>query len=124
HIFRFEGGGRVREYPGNYTASIEARREEDEGARTPAPSPVVARRVSVEGREVVKRKLSFKERKELGELEARIASAERRQSEIEAELAAGSSDSNLVLRLYEEREALASRLAADLDRWAELADFA
>jgi ATP-binding cassette subfamily F protein uup len=124
HIFRFEGRGRVREYPGNYTASIGARREEDEGARAATTPQVVARPTSVGGREVSKRKLSFKERKELEELEARIEAAERRQTEIEAELAASSSDSNLVLRLYEEREALASSLAADLDRWAELADFA
>jgi ATP-binding cassette subfamily F protein uup len=124
HIFRFEGRGRVREYPGNYTASIEARREEDEDARATAPSQAVARPARVEGREVVKRKLSFKERKELEELEARIEAAGRRQTEIEAALVASASDSNLVLRLYEEREALASQLAADLDRWAELADFA
>ncbi len=35
HIFRFEGGGRVREYPGNYSAFLEARRKE-EGDAAPA----------------------------------------------------------------------------------------
>ena len=126
HLFRFEGGGRVREYPGNYTAFEEGRRgmEEDESAPAPTRPKADGRPANVEGVPAARRKLSFKERRELGELEARIAAAERRQSEIEAELSANSSDSHLVLRLYEEREALAARLAADLDRWAELAELA
>jgi ATP-binding cassette subfamily F protein uup len=124
HLFRFEGGGRVREYPGNYTAFVEARRVEDEGAASPAPLKTVAKPASVERSDGVKRKLSFKERKELEELEERIEATERRQAEIEAGLIASASDSNLVLRLYEEREMLATQLAADLDRWAELAELA
>jgi ABC transport system ATP-binding/permease protein len=129
HIFRFEGHGRVREYPGNYTAFVEARQqqqdEKDEGAPAPAGLKAVAYQpTSVEGKGAAKRKLSFKERKELVELEERIEALSRRQAEIEAGLVISSSDSNLVLRLYEEREALAAQQAADLDRWAELAELA
>ncbi|MGB7926265.1 MAG: ABC-F family ATP-binding cassette domain-containing protein [Pyrinomonadaceae bacterium] len=128
HIFRFEGGGRVREYPGNYTAFLEARQqqqqEEEKGATAPASSKAVAQPASAEGKEAAKRKLSFKERRELAELEERIESTERRQAEIEVGLVASASDSNLVLRLYEEREALATQLAVDLERWAELAELA
>src|SRR5215212_8633461 len=29
HIFRFEGDGRVRQYPGNYSAFLEARQREE-----------------------------------------------------------------------------------------------
>lgn len=131
HILRFEGQGRVREYPGNYTAFIEARQQQqeeqeaDEGAPAPARLKAVAHQpASVEGKDAAKRKLSFKEQKELEYLEERIEATERRQAEIQAGLAASSSDSNLVLRLYEEREALAAQQAADLDRWAELAELA
>jgi ATP-binding cassette subfamily F protein uup len=122
HIFRFEGGGRVREYPGNYTAFIESRRKDEE--RVPSTSPLkdVARPTSANNKGAAKRKLSFKERQELEDLEARIEATESRQAEIEAELVASSSDSNLVLRLYEEKEALAAQLTIDLERWAELAE--
>jgi ATP-binding cassette subfamily F protein uup len=58
----------------------------------------------------------------LGELETRVGEAERRQSELEAELSANASDAYLVAKLYAEREALSERLARDLDRWAELAE--
>ncbi|HLM55755.1 MAG TPA: ABC transporter C-terminal domain-containing protein, partial [Pyrinomonadaceae bacterium] len=71
-----------------------------------------------------KRKLSFKERKELEETEARIQAAERRGAEIEKELTVNSSDAYVVHRLYEERERLTEQLSRDLERWAELAELA
>jgi ATP-binding cassette subfamily F protein uup len=126
HIFRFEGAGRVRQYPGNYSAFAEALREAEAAPAAPrpksAPPPTPKEPPKEPAKEPGKRKLSYKERRELEELEARIAGAERRQAEIEAELSANPSDSGLVLRLYEEKEALAARLAADLDRWTELAE--
>jgi ATP-binding cassette subfamily F protein uup len=125
HIFRFEGGGRLREYPGNYTAFLEARRGEEKDA-APAEPAATRRPARQEGNESAsaKRKLTFKERRELEEVEARIQSAERRQAEIEVELSANSSDAHSVHRLYEEREGLSEQLARDLDRWAELAEHA
>ena len=125
HIFRFEGEGRVREYPGNYTAFLESRREVEESAPlTPTPLKAPPKPASAEAKNATKRKLSFRERKELEELEVRIEAAEVRQAEIETELIASASDSYLVLRLYEEQERLATQLAADLERWTELAELA
>ncbi|HEX6625105.1 MAG TPA: ABC-F family ATP-binding cassette domain-containing protein [Pyrinomonadaceae bacterium] len=123
HIFRFEGGGRVRQYPGNYTAFLEARREEERDA-APPPTAKAERPARREPDAPAARRLSFKERRELEETEARIEAAERRQAAIETELAANASDAHAVHRLYEEREQLARRLARDLDRWAELAEHA
>ena len=57
------------------------------------------------------------------ETEARVQAAERRLTEVEAELSASSSDAHVVHRLYEEREKLTEQLARDLERWAELAEF-
>jgi ATP-binding cassette subfamily F protein uup len=125
HIFRFEGEGRLREYPGNYSAFLEARRQEENDA-PPAEGEVAARPVGRPRTEpsTAKRKLSFKERKELETTEARIEAAERRAAEIETELSANSSDAHVVHRLYEEREQLTEQLTRDLERWAELAEFA
>ncbi|MCA1613879.1 MAG: ABC-F family ATP-binding cassette domain-containing protein [Acidobacteria bacterium] len=125
HVFRFEEGGRVREYPGNYSAFLEARQREEKespaAAATPAPRPPTRERAE---HTPPARKLTFKERNELKALEARIAETERRQAEIEAELTGNASDAYLVHRLYEERETLAAQLARDLDRWATLAELA
>ncbi|HWS56873.1 MAG TPA: ABC-F family ATP-binding cassette domain-containing protein [Pyrinomonadaceae bacterium] len=125
HVIRFEGGGRLREYPGNYSAFLEAHREE-EGEAAPAKSADAARPAGRQSNAPpnAKRKLSFKERKELEQTEARIQAAELRGAEIERELSVNASDAHVVHRLYEERERLAERLARDLERWAELAEFA
>ncbi|MCM3870427.1 MAG: ABC-F family ATP-binding cassette domain-containing protein [Pyrinomonadaceae bacterium] len=129
HIFRFEAGGSLRQYPGNYTAFIEARQREEKAAPVgkpkdaPKSSPKSNHLPSAEAgtTSAAARKLSFKEQRELESLEARIAAAEQRQAEIEEALTTNSSDARLVHELYQERELLAVQLASDLGRWAELA---
>jgi len=128
HLFRFEGNGVIREYPGNYSAFLEIRaREEAEqtaaqpaqqakpqqtATRAPAPAPSGPR------------KLSYKERRELDMLEQRIAAAEARKAEIEQQLAIGGSDFDMVNTLYTELQALTEALDRDVERWAELAELA
>jgi ATP-binding cassette subfamily F protein uup len=125
HIFRFEGDGRVRQYPGNYSAFLEARQREEKEAVPLKPEAAVkpAKQESAKP-PTIKRKLSFKERKELEELETRIQMAERRQAELQTELAENASDAYLVHQLYEEQEKLTLQLARDLERWSELAELA
>jgi ABC transport system ATP-binding/permease protein len=120
HIFRFEGEGHVRQYPGNYTAFIEGRREEEQAA-APVRAAVVRAQPTIENEGAAKRKLTFKEQRELKDLETAIAERERRQAEIEVELERNASDAHFVHQLYEEREQLEAQLARDLDRWSELA---
>ncbi|MBL8168647.1 MAG: ABC-F family ATP-binding cassette domain-containing protein [Acidobacteria bacterium] len=124
YIFRFEGGGRVREYPGDYSLFVEIRdREKAEAAAVQAaakPRPEKSAPPEASG----KRKLSFKEKRELEELESRIAAAEARKLDAEAELAANGSDHVLVQQLYAELETLNGTLDRDMERWAELAELA
>ena len=122
HIFRFESDGRIGQYPGNYSNFIEAQVDDD---RVEVAKPILKEKVKTLSKESTnppgKRKLTFKEEKELAALEAEIHDGEQRQKEIEVELAANSSDAGLVHKLYEERERLTARLADALDRWSELA---
>ncbi len=119
HIFRFEGEGRVRQHPGNYAAFLEARQEEEKEAAPPLKERPERPAQVVE--ETGKRKLSFKEQKELVLIEEAIAARERRQAEIEIELVEHATDAYLVHRLFEEREKLTAQLERDIDRWTELA---
>ena len=125
HIFRFEGDGHVRQYPGNYSAFLEARQREEKEA-VPVRQETTLSPAKQESAKplAAKRKLSFKERKELEELETRIRTAEQRQAEIETALTANSSDAYLVHQLYDEQETLTGQLARDLERWSELAELA
>jgi ATP-binding cassette subfamily F protein uup len=125
HIFRFEGDGRVRQYPGNYSAFLEARQREEKEVVPIKPEATVkpAKQESAKP-PTAKRKLSFKERKELEDLETRIQTAEQRQAELQTELAENATDAYLVHQLYEEQETLTTQLARDLERWSELAELA
>lgn len=118
-VFRIETDGSIREYPGNYSAYREIREQETAPVTGSAPE---VRTATIPKSDQGKRKISFNERREFEELEARIAVTEARLAEIDSELAASSSDHVLVARLYEESEALKKTLDADLERWTELAD--
>ena len=118
-IFRFEGNGRIKEYPGNHSAFLEARKRE-------APEPgeaktTVSRPAPVAGTPAGPRKLSYNERREFEELEKRIEVAEARKVELERLLAASSSDLVAVEAAYVELQSLNRELEKDVDRWAALA---
>jgi ATP-binding cassette subfamily F protein uup len=132
HLFRFEEGGHLREIPGNYSAWLEIQAEEraaeeqaaaeaKAAARAAAPPPEEAPAAAPKPKPA-SAKLSYKEQRELEAVEARIAEAEERQAEIEAELATGPSDYERVAALSAELEDLLDGLERDVDRWAELAE--
>lgn len=124
-VFRFEGNGIVREYPGNYSAFLEIReREAEEKAQTIAESKAAKASPNPAETSPVKRKLSYKETRELEELESRIASAEARKIEIEKLMADNPSDYVLIQQLDAESQTLQAELEKDMERWAELAEFA
>ncbi|PAP76325.1 ABC-F family ATP-binding cassette domain-containing protein [Rubrivirga marina] len=128
HLLRLDGDGGVREIPGDYSAWAEIQtreavaREAKAAARTPAPAPASAppREESTPG--PAKKKLSYNEKRELAMLEERIAAAEARQPELEAELAEHATEADTVVALSKELAELGRQLEADVDRWAELAE--
>ncbi len=123
NVFRFEPGGRVREYPGDYTAYLDANeRDEADRKSTDAPKPKqTANAVSSEDKPKPK-KLNFKETRELEAVELSIAAAEKRLPEIDRELAVAASDAGKVHQLFVEQQNLNHHLEADMTRWAELAE--
>ncbi|MEO6940941.1 MAG: ABC-F family ATP-binding cassette domain-containing protein, partial [Candidatus Kapaibacterium sp.] len=130
HIFRFEGEGRLREYPGNYSAFLEIRerelkeaeakfREESSRSRNDKkPSPVA------QTSNAQKRKLSFKEKTELETLEKAITKGEMRKAEIELELSKILTDFTLIQTLSKELETLNRKMEEQVERWSALAEFA
>ncbi|MFZ1701921.1 MAG: ABC-F family ATP-binding cassette domain-containing protein [Pyrinomonadaceae bacterium] len=120
NVFRFEPGGHVREFGGDYSAYLEAIDRQASELKTvetekAAPAAVAADRPRSQ-------KLSFKEKRELEALEANIASAEARLPEIEKALAKAASDAGRVNELFHEQQELSRKLEIDMARWAELAE--
>ncbi|MFN0109334.1 MAG: ABC-F family ATP-binding cassette domain-containing protein [Blastocatellia bacterium] len=128
YIFRFEEESRIREYPGDYTTFLEIREREKSEATAVAKAETKAREqkqiAPIAAEPSAKRKLTFKEKRELEELEVRIAAAETRKAETETSLEANASDHVLVAKLYEELQTLNDQLDRDMTRWAELAELA
>ena len=120
NVFKFEPGGQVREYPGNYSAYLEKR--ESEQAAVQARPPKIAASPPSNAEKPRSKKLTFNETREMAAVEERIAAAEKRLPEIDAELDAAASDAGKVNALFNEQQLLRSQLETDLDRWAELAD--
>lgn len=128
HLFRFEPGGHIRDVPGNYSAWLEIKAQEDKAreaasaakAKAAAPAPPPSREAAPPAD--APKKLSYKEKRELEEIEARIEAAESRQPELESQLAEFATDAEKVVALSAELDALVKQLDADMERWAELAE--
>jgi ATP-binding cassette subfamily F protein uup len=121
-IFRFEGRGQIKEYPGNYSAFLDAR--EGESSQTTEPKATASRPEPSTGASAPARKLSYKERREFEQLENRIEVSELRKAELERILASSSSDFVAVDAAYTELQSLNQELERDIDRWASLAELA
>ena len=124
HLFVFEGNGEIRDFPGSYSDYREWKelQEELEEAKKAAPKAQTVQSTAASTTVVEKRKLSFKEKHELEQLEKQIPELEKRKAEIEHELATQFDDYERIMKLSAELE----RLKADLDekgmRWLELSE--
>ena len=123
NVFRFEFGGHVREFPGNYSAYLEKRDSEQSSFKEQEPDRYVRGKTSPKADEKGQsKKLTFKEKREFEEIEKRIADAEARLPEIDKELSDAASDAGRVHELFNEQQTLNAQLETDIHRWAELAD--
>jgi ATP-binding cassette subfamily F protein uup len=122
-LLAFEGDGRVAEYPGNYSAYAETHLNvEDPNVARPQQKRSNVERLNVPTPKP--RKLSFKEARELQELEHTIAALEREQAELQAQINAAGSDYQALIRLTGELERASAVLEAAFERWSVLAEIA
>ncbi len=129
-IFALEPGGNVRRYPGNYSIYLDCKKDEKReensaptiqvGHKPTAPEPLVVEPAPIAAKA---RKVSFKEKREYEELEAKMPKLEAEKAELEAKLYTNSSGG------YSDVQALSDRLAnvnseieRSTDRWMELAE--
>jgi ATP-binding cassette subfamily F protein uup len=125
-VFKFEGDGEIREFPGDYSAYLEiSEREQANEAEARAAVKAQAIQENAAKNAVEKtesKKLSFNEKRELEMLEAQIPEIEKRLSEIENELNEFAFDAYKVNELFSEQQKLSAQLENNMERWAELAE--
>lgn len=125
HLLVFEGDGIVRDFPGNYTQyRIEQDAKEMSIQAAKAPAKEIAVQEAAPKAKEEKRRLSFKEKRELEMLEKELSSLTKEKETITEKLNSGSAP-------YEELQQLSQRIikvSEELDekelRWLELSEYA
>jgi ABC transport system ATP-binding/permease protein len=119
----FEGDGRWREYEGGITDWLEQSRRVQAATAAAAPARSAAPTLALARAPATKRKLSYKEQRELEALPALIESLEQEQRTVQAELAEGTvyrDDPQRALVLVDRSAAIEEELMAALERWEQL----
>ncbi|HZB96893.1 MAG TPA: ABC-F family ATP-binding cassette domain-containing protein, partial [Herpetosiphonaceae bacterium] len=122
-IVALDGTGALESYAGGYTAYVEERkrREAARQAARPKPSaPAPAQRPKAER----PRTLTFKEQRELADLETRIAALEAQQRHLNSAIADAAGDYEELRRHSEALAQISVELEAAVERWAELSTIA
>ncbi len=119
HLFVFEGGGEIRDFPGNYAQFREWQKQQEAvriEEKKSEPLPVTAA--------PVKKKLSFKEQREFEMLEKDIRALEKEKSEISQKL----SDTSLPFEELQQLSLRIGEISSLIDekemRWLELSEIA
>ncbi|MDW3193518.1 MAG: ABC-F family ATP-binding cassette domain-containing protein [Cytophagales bacterium] len=119
HLFVFEGQGLIRDFPGNYTdyrESIAQEKKAESKKETPKKEAAKPKEQT--------RKLSFKEKKELEELEAKIAKLESEKSQLVEQMNSGSGGFEELQQWSERVTAIDEELEEKEMRWLELSEMA
>lgn len=126
-IFAFEGNGIIRDFPGNYTiykTQKEIEKEEQEKKeKEKKKTEQIASPTSAKGDKTdKKRKLSFKERQEMQQLETEIEQLNIEKGEIETALNSGTLNTEELLLKSNRIAEIISILDEKEMRWLELSD--
>ena len=122
HLFIFHGNGNVQDFPGNYTQY----RLEAKGASASLEDALKASySLEVKGTKVKteqKRRLSFKEKKELEELEVRMPILEEEKAQLEALLSGGATLPDEIAKASARYKEVQEALDEAEMRWLELSE--
>ena len=131
HLFVFRGNGVVEDFPGNYTQfraqggvlsdpNTPGKAKSDSVVQEKAqPAEFQAKRPQAADRP---RKLSFKEKRELEELEQRLPELEQEKADLEAQLSGGLTDMDAIATASARYEEVQRLLDEAEMRWLELSE--
>ena len=123
HLLVFNGQGDIRDFPGNYTQyrewkDLHAQHEKEMEKKTAKPQERRSTRTKPEG----KRRLTFKERKELEQLELEIAALEEEKTQLEQALCTGTLSVEELTEKSKRLPILTEEIDSKTNRWLELSE--
>ena len=129
-LFCFEEG-RLERFEGNYTSYLERQPSTASASQAAPAKPLADQAATTEATPpqakpaaVKARRRSFKETRELEQLDTELPRWEEQRSALEAQMAAGGSDYAALEALSEELSTLLERIARGEERWLELSELA
>jgi len=133
HLLVFKGQGEIKDFPGNYTqyrewAKMSGEKQEAKGekpvrdARKKTAQPADATAASASTPPNSKRKLTYKEKRELEQLETEISRLETEQKQIEEALCGGTTAVDEITAMSKRLAQLKDELDEKSMRWLELAE--
>ncbi len=120
HLFVFEGDGKIKDFPGNYTQYREWRAAKDEAEKAEKTSNIKPQ--NVKERSTEKKKMSYKETKEFEQLSTDIEKLETEKAEIENLLSGGESDAKKIMELSQRFDLIVKEIDSKTERWLELSE--
>lgn len=117
HLFVFHGNGEVQDFPGNYT-QYRLEGQNDNNKVKVEKAIVKVEKVKTEK----KRRLSFKEKQELEELEKQMPILEEEKAQLEALLSGGATDPNEISKTSARYKEVQETLDMAEMRWLELSE--
>ena len=119
HIFVFEGEGRIKDFVGKYSEYREymKEKEDEERAKQRVATPAKPQQRT---HDTSKRKLTYKEQRELEQIEADLATHSAERAELEAELSSGTLPYDRITAISKRIEELVSLIDEKEMRWLEL----
>lgn len=121
HLFIFEGNGVLRDFNGNYQDYLDEQEELKE-AQKKAQQQETARQETKTSNGSTRKKLSYKEQRELENLDQEIAAAESRKEELQNLLNDGGSNHEQLSQWAAELEKINEELDVKSMRWLELSE--
>ena len=115
HLFVFHGEGKVQDFPGNYTQY-----RLEQGTKSQEPKPITQAAKSEKVKTEQKRRLSFKEKKELEELELLMPQLEAEKAQLEALLSGGATLPDEIAKASARYQEVQDALDTSEMRWLEI----
>ena len=119
-VFAFEGNGVVKDFPGNYT-QYKNKKEEEELLRKQEEKKIPATPKPVREKEKI-RKLTFKERQEMQQLESDMENLNTEKTTLETALNSGTLDTNELVKSSQRIAEIIDLLDKKEMRWLELSE--
>ena len=123
HLLVFRGQGDIKDFPGNYTQYREwAALEENKPSNTSNTSQSSTTSTKASYRHDDRRRLSYKEKREMEQLEKDIAALEEEQKQIEDALCGGTTSVDEITAMSKRLPVLKDELDEKSMRWLELSE--